>query len=117
MQKDVDIYLRDIVESCKLIIKNTDVISLDEFRANTTLQDAVIRRFEIIGEAVKHVPETLRIKYPDVAWQEAAGFRDVLIHDYPEIIIDDVYHTAKHDLPGFRAQIAKILKELQEEGD
>ncbi len=76
------------------------------------MQDAVIRRFEIIGEAVKHVPEMLRRKYPDVAWQEAAGFRDVLIHDYPEIIIDDVYHTVKYDLPGFRAQIESILNEL-----
>ncbi len=115
MQKDVHIYLRDILESCELIIKNTASVSADEFRANMTLQDAVIRRFEIIGEAVKHVPEALRVKYPAISWQEAAGFRDVLIHDYPDIIIDDVYHTAHNDLPVFRDQIATVLNDLEKD--
>lgn len=57
----------------------------------------------------------MRKKHPEVAWQEAAGFRDVLIHDYPEIIADDVYHTARYDLPAFRAQIAGILGELEKQ--
>ena len=113
MQRDIDVYLRDILESCEHISKNIGSSSIDDFRTNTILQDAIIRRFEIIGEAVKHVPEEMRVKYPDIAWQNAAGFRDVLIHDYPEVIIDDVYHTATSNLPAFRAQIAQVLAEIQ----
>lgn len=111
--KKSGIYLRDILESCDFIIADIASIELEAFRGNRLLQDAIIRRFEIIGEAVKRVPQEVRTKYPDVAWQEAAGFRDVLIHDYPDIVIDDVYHTARHSLPAFRDQITRVLVELQ----
>lgn len=110
--KKVVIYLRDILESCDFIIADIASTELEAFRDNRLLQDAIIRRFEIIGEAVKRVPQDVRAKYPNVAWQEAAGFRDVLIHDYPDIVIDDVYYTAKHSLPAFRDQIARVLAEL-----
>lgn len=98
-----------------MVTQDTATVSFDDFRINRILQDATTRRFEIIGEAVKHIPESVRSKYPGIPWQEIAGFRDVLIHDYPEIIIDDVYHTAREDLPTFRDQVAKVLKDLQKE--
>lgn len=104
-----DIYLRDILESCDLIVADLAAVEFDAFRGNRLLQDAIIRRFEIIGEAVKRVPQEVRAEYPDVPWQQAAGFRDVLIHDYPEVVIDEVYYTAKHDLPSFRDTIARII--------
>ena len=107
--RDISVYLADIIESCDFIAEHIKGVSLDDFRKDTLRQDAVIRRFEIIGEAVKHVPSAMRAQYQDVPWQEAAAFRDVLIHDYPEVIIDDVYGTATEDLPNFRNQIATIL--------
>ncbi|OPY26313.1 MAG: hypothetical protein A4E28_02600 [Methanocella sp. PtaU1.Bin125] len=57
-------------------------MSFDEFCANDMAVDAVIRNFEVIGEAVKKILEEVKGKYADVEWKEAAGFRDVLIHDY-----------------------------------
>jgi uncharacterized protein with HEPN domain len=113
MQRDLKVYLQDVLESCELIIKHTESVSADEFRMNTMLQDAVIRRFKIIGEAVKHVPNALREKYPNIEWKNAAAFRDVLVHDYPDIIIDDVYHTSRNHLPAFRSQIAAVLDDLR----
>lgn len=115
MRRKVDIYLQDILEACSLIVADTSSVTLSEFSNNRMLQDAVIRRFEIIGEAVKHVPVVLREKYPEIAWQNVAAFRDVLIHDYPEIVLDDVYHTALHDLPAFRDQITNVLNDIQKQ--
>lgn len=63
---------------------------------------------KIIGEAVKRIPRSLTERHPDVPWSDAAGFRDVLIHDYPEIVIDNVYFTGRELLPAFRDQIKKI---------
>ena len=115
MQRDLKVYLQDVLESCDLVAKHIEDVSEEEFRTNTMLQDAVIRRFEIIGEAIKHVPNALREKYPNIEWKKAAAFRDVLAHDYPEIIIDDVYHTSHNHLPEFREQIIKVLNDLQKQ--
>ena len=112
MARKLDIYLRDILEACDLIATDLSGVALEDFQNNRLLQDATIRRFEIIGEAVKRVPDAVREKHPEVEWQNAAAFRDVLIHDYPEIVVDEVYHTALHDLPSFRASIERVLKHL-----
>ena len=107
--RDPRMYLRDIVESCDLIISHIGKRNIEAFRKNVVVQDAVIRRFEIIGEAVKRLPRALTKKYPFIPWKDVAGFRDVLIHDYPEVVADSVFFTAKDHLPSLREQIQKIL--------
>ena len=72
--------------------------------------DAVIRNFEIIGEAVKRIPEEIRKNYADVEWKEAAGFRDVLIHEYFGIDLEAVWDTLRNNIPSFKKQIVKVLK-------
>lgn len=111
--RDVRMYMRDIIESCDLIIGYIANKTIEEFRKDVFLQDAVIRRFEIVGEAAKRLPKAFTERYPDVAWQDAAGFRDVLIHDYPEIVVDTVFSTSRDHLPGFRDQIQKILDDAE----
>ena len=69
-----------------------------------------IRNFEIIGEAVKKIPEEIRKKYADVEWKEAAGFRDVLIHDYFGIDLEAVWDTVRNNIPSFKKQIVNVLK-------
>ena len=88
-------------------------MALEEFRNDLNMQDAFARRFEIIGEAVKHIPESIRNAYPGIEWRRAAAFRDVLAHDYVDIEIDQLYLTAKNQLPAFREQIARVLDGLQ----
>ncbi len=73
----------------------------------------MIRNFEVIGEAVKRVPEEMKRSNPNVPWRSAAGMRDSLIHDYPEVAADVVWKTATEDLPEFKKLIEKISSEIE----
>lgn len=102
-------YLRDILDSAKLIRSYVEGISLADFQADIVKQDAVMRRLEIIGEATKRlIPET-RAMFPDIPWQQAAGMRDVLIHDYDDVNIDTIWDTVQNDLPKLIATIEAYL--------
>ncbi|MCD5406678.1 MAG: DUF86 domain-containing protein [Desulfotomaculum sp.] len=104
-------FLEDILNSIEKIEKYTKNSSFEEFAKNDMAVDAVIRNFEIIGEAVKRIPEEMKQKYTSVAWREAAGFRDVLIHNYFGIDLETVWDTLKHNIPDFKEQIREALKQ------
>ncbi len=112
MTKNPQPHLNDILDYCDRIINKLTNKSMEDFRKDIDSQDAVIRRFEIIGEAVKRIPDEIKKQYPNVPWKNAAGFRDVLIHDYPDIVIDQVYITGKEHLPVFKKQIEEVIKNL-----
>jgi len=82
MKKDPKIFIEHILESIGAIEEYTDKITRDEFFASRKTQDAVIRRIEIIGEAVKNIPDEMKEKYPDIPWKRISGMRDILIHEY-----------------------------------
>ena len=82
MKRDMRVYLQDIWESILAAEEYTQGLSKEEFLNNRQVQDAVIRRLEIMGEAVKYISGDLKSKYPEIAWVKIAGLRDVLIHQY-----------------------------------
>ncbi len=71
-----------------------------------------MRRLEIIGEAVKNVPEDFRTKYPDIPWRQIAGMRDVLIHAYFGVNLRRVWKVIKEEIPELKLKILKILEGL-----
>ncbi len=113
-ERDPRAYLNDILESCDRILVHLEKTALERFRDDLDMQDVFARRFEIIGEAVKRIPAGVREQYPDIAWRKAAGFRDVIAHDYIDIEVDEMYETAKSDIPAFRSQIARVLADLEQ---
>jgi len=109
-RRDYILFIEDILSCIEKIERYTSNVSFEEFCGNDMAIDAVIRNFEIIGEAVKKIPEEIKKKYAYVEWKEAAGFRDVLIHDYFGIDLEAVWDTLRNNIPSFKEQIAKVLK-------
>lgn len=107
-------YLEHILEAIEAIDRYTSG-GRDEFFAESHWQDAVVRRLEIIGEAVKRLSDETREKAPEIPWKAIAGMRDVLIHDYMGVDLDAVWETTQEDLPNLRTAVQRILDSDQEE--
>lgn len=113
MIKDPLIYLQHILESIELIEKRMRNVTQQDFDDDLDLQDMVIRRLEIIGEAVRNLPKEFRETHSQIDWQKPADMRSVLIHGYLEVDLDIVWDTISNDLPPFKKQIQELLEETE----
>lgn len=103
-------YLDDILEAARNIGEDTEGLSYSEFIADRRRRDAVVRNFEIIGEATKKLPDDLKVRYPSVAWKQVAGLRDVIAHGYFHIDYEILWGIITNTLPKFKTELTKIKK-------
>jgi uncharacterized protein with HEPN domain len=113
MTKDPRVCLAHILE-CADRIERYLGQDREAFLRNTMVQDAVIRNFEVIGEAAKRIPEQFRVVHAAIPWRLMAGFRDVLIHDYEGVDLERVWRIAQEDLPAVKTAITQILPPLEQ---
>lgn len=106
------LYLKDILSAIDSIEAFVEGMSFEEFRADDKTASAVIRKFEIIGEATKNIPDKIRQQYPTVPWKEMAGMRDRLIHFYFGVDYKLVWTTIKERLPQVKPEIQFIHRDL-----
>lgn len=97
------------IETIEEYVKDVDE---KKFNDTISLQDMVIRRLEIIGEAVKNIPAEFKEKHKDIEWKKVAGLRDVLIHSYFDIDLELTWKVITSDIPLLRTKIQDILKTL-----
>jgi uncharacterized protein with HEPN domain len=106
--KDDRVYLGHILDAIHDIEQYTGG-GRDAFMNERMQQDAVIRKFEIIGEAVKHLSEKTTSRRSDIAWKRIAGMRDRLTHDYFGVDLALVWTAVERDVPFLRAAIEELL--------
>ncbi|NPV51040.1 MAG: DUF86 domain-containing protein [Candidatus Methanofastidiosum sp.] len=112
MKKDLRIFLLHILDSIVLIEEYMKNKSKEDFKDSLSLQDMTIRRLEIIGEAIKNLPQEFKDNYTQVPWKKISGLRDKLIHEYFGIDIDLVWTIIVRDLPELKQNIEDILEEI-----
>jgi uncharacterized protein with HEPN domain len=115
--RDIKLYLKDILEAMETVEKFVVDMNFGQFKNNDLVSSVVIRKFEIIGEATRNIPQEIKKKYPDIPWKTMVGFRDKLIHFYFGIKYDIVWETIKSKLPELKEKIKKILEQLEEAGE
>ncbi len=112
MKKEPKVFLGHICESIDHIEKYIASFSYIQFIKNPQLQDAVVRRLEIIGEATKNLPQEFRNKYPEIPWKFMAGTRDVMSHEYFGVDFMMIWNIIKKELPSLKIKILKLIENL-----
>lgn len=115
MQRDL-IYLLDILQSARMIQMFIGDMEQAAFYQDIKTQDAVIRRIEIIGEAVRRISAEFRADHPEIPWQQVAAMRNKLIHEYDRVDLVAVWEVARQDIPVLIAQITPLVPPDESDG-
>ncbi|HMW07574.1 MAG TPA: DUF86 domain-containing protein [Leptospiraceae bacterium] len=109
MQKNDLSHVMDIFNACNNIIAFSKGISHEEFEEDIKTQSAILHQFMIMGEATKRLTEEFKSEHNSIPWRKIAGFRDILIHQYDNIIPDEVWRIIETSVPDLARDLATLL--------
>jgi uncharacterized protein with HEPN domain len=107
-------YLEDMADATERVAEFIEGLTYEEFLEDTKTAFAVIRAIEVLGEAAKNIPDTVRKRYPRIPWREIAGMRDKLVHHYFGVNLEVVWKTAVQDLPALLPVVRGMLEDYAE---
>ena len=112
MTRDVNDSLQDILEAIGAIERFMSGVDFNNFIQNEEKIFAVEKALEIVGEAVKNVPEVVKDQYPSIPWRNIAGMRDKLAHHYWRTDVKVVWKSVREDIPRLKEMITQVLEDL-----
>jgi len=113
VSRDWTFFLEDILECASNVVSYTKGMTLENFRGNRLVFDAVMRNLEIIGEAAKNLPDHATAAMPDIEWSKAAGFRDVIAHQYFGIDVNIVWDVVSNKVPVIIESAMDLLEKIR----
>ncbi len=113
MKRDYRLLIKDIIDAINAIENFTDEMTYEAFVNDDKTASAVIRKFEIIGEASKNLPDSIRKKYPEIPWKSMAGMRDRLIHGYFGVDYTLVWNAINDDIKQIKPKLQEIVEKLE----
>lgn len=105
-------YVLDIADSINKIERFVENFDFEKFQKDQKTIYAVVRAIEIIGEAIKNIPASVKKSHKDIPWRDAAAMRNKLVHEYFGVNIKVVWRTVKEDIPKLKEKITKLLKNM-----
>jgi uncharacterized protein with HEPN domain len=112
MPREYRAFVKDVLEAIRKIEKYTENLSAEDFVRTELVQDAVLRNLEVIGEAVKNIPQEIKTGKSGVEWKKIAGLRDILIHAYFGVDADIVWDIVRNKIPDLKRKALEILSEI-----
>lgn len=113
MKREIGDYIEDIIKAMNASMEFVNDISYDDFAEDNKTIYATIRALEVIGEAVKNIPDDVRKEYLEIPWKKMAGMRDKVIHEYFGVRLERVWETIQRDIPRLKPLFEKILKDIE----
>jgi len=113
MKRGYKLFVRDILDAIDKIEQFVGDISYQEFIQDDKTSTAVVKKIEIIGEAIKNIPPDIRAKYSNIPWRDIVGMRNKISHGYFGIDYEIVWAVIKQKLPVLKAQVTQMLKEIE----
>ena len=116
VKREFILYLEDMLQSMNRIEEYLGELDFRKFKMNYLVVDAIIRNFEIIGEASKNIPSDIHEKYPEIPWRKMYGLRNLIAHEYFGIDYEMIWEIAKNNLPKNRDDLAIIIEKEKAQG-